>query len=103
MDDPDAPHGTFVHWVIWGLDPASGGLEEGQVPSTASEGGNDFGNRGYGGPCPPKGHGTHRYVFTLMALSEPLSLAPGASSDDVRQAAQATTLDTATLIGLYSR
>src|SRR6266536_2438083 len=54
-DDPDAPSGTFTHWVAWGIDPSTGGLAEGQ--SAPREGPNGFGSGGYRGPCPPPGHG----------------------------------------------
>lgn len=60
VDDPDAPSGVFTHWVAWGLDPGVGGLDEGEA--APGEGRNDFGRVGYGGPCPPSGHGRHRYV-----------------------------------------
>ena len=67
-EDPDAPGGTFVHWVAWGLDPAKGSVGLGEVSDPAHEGRNDFGDRGYGGPCPPPGHGSHRYIFTVYAV-----------------------------------
>src|SRR5204862_8324511 len=62
-DDPDAPSGTFAHWVGWGIDPGVGGLAEGEAPPR--QGRNGFGNIGYGGPCPPPGHGKHHYRFRL--------------------------------------
>lgn len=55
--DPDAPRGTFVHWVLWGLDPSKGGLATGEVAAGAGQGRNDFGRQGYGGPCPHPGTG----------------------------------------------
>jgi phosphatidylethanolamine-binding protein (PEBP) family uncharacterized protein len=61
VDDPDAPRGTFTHWLAWGMDPGAGGLAEGERPP--HEGRNDFGTVGYRGPCPPPGHGPHRYRF----------------------------------------
>src|SRR5918996_4014924 len=75
VDDPDAPSGTFVHWLAWGLDPGDSGLGEGEA--APAEGTNGFGDRGYGGPCPPPGHGPHRYFHRLYALDEKLDLPDG--------------------------
>ena len=100
VEDPDAPRGTFVHWVAWGLDPGKAELGEGEVPAGAGK--NDFGKRGYGGPCPPKG-AQHRYVFTVFALSDRLELPPGASADDLKQAVSGRTLAEGRLIGRYAR
>src|SRR5688572_20049721 len=85
VEDPDAPGGTFVHWVLAGLDPSSGGLAEGTVPAGAVEGRNGFRRRGYGGPCPPPGR-PHRYVFMLFAAAEPLGLRGRPTADDLRRA-----------------
>ncbi|MFB6276590.1 MAG: YbhB/YbcL family Raf kinase inhibitor-like protein, partial [Halothece sp.] len=68
MDDPDAPVGTFTHWTVWNIDPKTALIPENT--SIGTEGANDFGDTGYGGPCPPSG--THRYFFKLYALSEKL-------------------------------
>jgi Raf kinase inhibitor-like YbhB/YbcL family protein len=76
MLDPDAPGGTFTHWIAWGLDPQAAGLAEGEAVPV--EGRNDFGTVGYRGPCPPSGHGRHRYVFRLFALDADLELTPRA-------------------------
>jgi Raf kinase inhibitor-like YbhB/YbcL family protein len=100
VDDPDAPSGTFVHWVAWGIDPAEAGLAEGEAPSGA--GTNGFGKRGYGGPCPPKGP-AHRYVFTVYALSERLDLSAGASANDLRRAVSGLVLAQGRLVGRYAR
>ncbi len=102
-EDPDAPGGTFVHWVLSGLDPSLPGLGEGQVPDGAVEGRNDFGDIGYGGPRPPAGDEHHRYFFRLYAASEPLGLSPGGSADDLRSALAGTELAQATLVGTYER
>ena len=67
VDDPDAPGGTFVHWTVWGLAPATTALD-GQLPAGAVQGQNDFGRAGYVGPCPPPGDGAHRYRFRVVAL-----------------------------------
>jgi Raf kinase inhibitor-like YbhB/YbcL family protein len=102
-EDPDAPGGTFVHWVLAGLQPTATGLAEGERPAAAVEGRNDFGDDGYGGPQPPLGHGPHRYVFWVYAASAPLGLAAGASADDLRRALQGKELASGTLIGTYQR
>jgi Raf kinase inhibitor-like YbhB/YbcL family protein len=100
VDDPDAPGGTFVHWVAWGIDPSKAALAEGESASGA--GTNGFRRRGYGGPCPPRG-GPHRYVFTVFALSRRLDLPAGASADDLRRAVSGAVLAEGRLVGRYAR
>lgn len=102
-EDPDAPRGTFVHWVLWGLDPSMGGLPVGEGAAGAGQGRNDFGRQGYGGPCPPPGHGTHHYQFTLYALRSPITLADGATIAELRQAMEGSVLAEAVLVGIYER
>lgn len=69
MDDPDAPGGVWNHWLLWNIPATVSGLEENARPGRpAVSGTNDFGRSGYGGPCPPRGHGPHRYYFRLFAL-----------------------------------
>lgn len=105
-DDPDAPAGLWVHWVVFDLPPTATGLPEG-VPATPEisgggrQGKNDFRKIGYGGPCPPGG--THRYVFTLYALDSTLGLAAGATRQDLLAAMRDHALGEATLTGTYSR
>jgi Raf kinase inhibitor-like YbhB/YbcL family protein len=101
VDDPDAPSGTFTHWLAWGIDPAAGGLGEGEP--APREGRNDFGNTGYGGPCPPPGHGVHHYSLRLAALDSELDLAVGAGKKEVEQALAGHVLTVAELIGTYER
>jgi len=101
MDDPDAPVGTFTHWVAWGLDPAAGGLEEGEAPP--SEGRNDFRNRGYGGPCPPPAGGEHRYFFRLHALDLEPQVDSDAGREQLEAAIDGHILGTAELMGTYER
>jgi Raf kinase inhibitor-like YbhB/YbcL family protein len=101
VDDPDAPRGVFTHWVAWGLDPGTGGLGEGEA--APGEGRNDFGTAGYRGPCPPPGHGPHRYVFRLYALDRDLELDPGAGKPELEQAIEGHVLTTAELVGTYER
>ena len=67
VTDPDAPGGTFTHWLVTGIDPSTSGVEEGSIPTGGTEQRNDFGDPRYGGPCPPPGR-PHRYVFTVEAL-----------------------------------
>jgi len=86
LEDPDAPGGTFVHWTLFAIAPTATALREGQVPAGAREGENSFGDRGYGGPCPPEGDEPHRYVFVLYGLRSALELDAGASPEQVRAA-----------------
>src|SRR5439155_10063923 len=107
MHDMDAPGGDFVHWVLFDLPPQVGELEaglapEGQLPSGARQGRNDFGRLGYSGPCPPAGR-AHRYVFELYALDAPLGLGAGATRGEVEGAMRAHILARAELVGGYSR
>jgi hypothetical protein len=101
VDDPDAPSGVFTHWLAWGLDPAGEGLAEGEA--APSEGRNDFGTTGYRGPCPPPGHGRHRYAFRLYALDAELELGSGATKADLEQVIEGHVLTTAELVGTYER
>jgi Raf kinase inhibitor-like YbhB/YbcL family protein len=100
VEDPDAPSGTFVHWVAWGIDPAKAALAEGEAP--AATGTNGFGRRGYAGPCPPRG-APHRYVFTVFALSRRPDVALGGSADDLRRAVAGAVLAEGRLVGRYAR
>jgi Raf kinase inhibitor-like YbhB/YbcL family protein len=97
VQDPDAPGGTFTHWVIYGVPPTASSLSGG------SQGKNSTGTTGWTPPCPPKGSKPHHYVFTLLALSKPLGLAEGASASDVEGKAAGATLAEGRLVGLYSR
>ncbi len=100
MDDPDAPAGTWVHWVVWNMDPGTTRIAEGEEPEGV-EGTSSFGRRGYGGPCPPGG--THRYYFKLYALDTMLDLAEGASKEQLEAAMQGHVIAQAQLMGTYSR
>lgn len=100
VDDPDAPKGTFVHWLAWNLDPASEEVIEGFAPPV--QGRNDFGELDYRGPCPPKGS-PHRYFFKLYALDAKLNLASGSSKKQLVDAMKGHILGQAELIGLYQR
>jgi Raf kinase inhibitor-like YbhB/YbcL family protein len=101
LDDPDAPGGRFIHWLAWGISPDTGGLAEGEAAPL--EGRNDFGAAGYRGPCPPRGHGPHRYRFQLHAVAEDLRLASGAGVQELERALTAKDLAVAELVGTYER
>jgi Raf kinase inhibitor-like YbhB/YbcL family protein len=104
MDDPDAPSGTFTHWMLCDLPATRVDLDEGgETNDAGTPGMNDFGKPGYGGPCPPRGHGPHRYRFHLMALGRPLGLGPGFSRAQLEAAMAHAVLGTATLVTSYER
>jgi len=100
-EDPDAPNGDFVHWVAYGLPASATSLAEG-VKAGLTQGRNDFGATGYKGPAPPPGK-THHYHFRLMALSQKLTLGPGADKQALRQAVKPHVIAEAELIGTYQR
>ncbi|MEU9994642.1 YbhB/YbcL family Raf kinase inhibitor-like protein [Streptomyces sp. NPDC050848] len=102
-EDPDAPSGTFLHWLVTGIDPTASGVAEGQKPRAGLPWPNGFGKVGWGGPLPPSGHGAHRYVFRLYALSEPLALHDRPDVDKVHRAVQGRELAVGTLVGTYER
>src|ERR687897_3371110 len=99
VDDPDAPAGTFAHWLGWALDPGATGLGEGE--GAPVEGRNDFGTNGYRGPCPPPGNGRHRYSFRLYALDSEIEVGAGAVKAELDQAIEGHVLTTADLVGTY--
>jgi len=107
MDDPDAPVGTWVHWVLYDLPPAAAGLPE-DVAKTqvlangAKQGLNTWPRLGYGGPCPPPGK-PHRYLFKIYALDTMLDLKPGATKKDVEAAMKGHVLAEGQLMGTYQR
>lgn len=101
VDDPDAPAGTWTHWLVWNISPQIGKIEENSIPENSVLGTNDFGKLEYGGACPPSG--THRYFFKIYALDTVLNLSAGASKNDLEQAMEGHILDKAELVGKYSR
>jgi Raf kinase inhibitor-like YbhB/YbcL family protein len=103
-DDPDAPRAEpWVHWVAYNIPADVSSLPEGDARGV-TEGANDFGNRGYNGPMPPPGHGTHHYHFKLYALDQPLSITePGARKAAVLKAMEGHILEQTELIGTYER
>jgi hypothetical protein len=106
VEDPDAPNQTFTHWLVYDLPANIRHLPEGvanqpRLPGGGVQGKNDFGQLGYGGPCPPSG--THRYFFKLHALDQLLALAPGASKAEVIAAMEGHILEAVELMGRYAR
>lgn len=106
VDDPDAPVGTWTHWIIWNIPPGST-LPEGVAKTEtlsdgARQGRNDFKRIGYGGPCPPAGK-PHRYFFRLYALDSKLDLQQGASRNELERAMKGHVLSQAELMGRYGR
>jgi hypothetical protein len=99
VDDPDAPTGTFTHWLVYDIpaDPPELRVTEGKTLK------NSFGRRGYGGPCPPPGHGPHRYFFTVYAVDVPSLDVTGTTRRDLERALHQHTLGTARLMGRYQR
>ncbi|HVM53579.1 MAG TPA: YbhB/YbcL family Raf kinase inhibitor-like protein [Acidimicrobiales bacterium] len=102
-EDPDAPSGTFLHWLVTGLPPHVRSLREGVTPPDATSWANDFGEPAYGGPQPPVGDDAHRYFFRLFALGSPLDIPPDARVDSVRRRLREEALATGTLVGLFAR
>lgn len=103
VDDPDASGGTYVHWVLFGLDPSVTELEEGELPAGARQAKNSAGDAGYKGPCPPAGDDPHHYRFTVYALDEHLPAVDGASTGDALTAVRDGALSKGTLTGTFDR
>lgn len=106
-DDPDAPFGVWVHWVIFNIPADKRKLEEnilkkGLLPERIIQGLNDFGKVGWGGPCPPPGK-PHRYIFKLYALDTILSIEEGATKEELIEAMKSHILTETKLIGIYQR
>jgi Raf kinase inhibitor-like YbhB/YbcL family protein len=101
VDDPDAPGGTFTHWVIWNIHPDTAVIEEGAVPEKSQEGTNSAGQIGFFPPCPPSGQ--HRYFFTLYALDAKLGLDGKATKTDVEKAIAGHVMAQSLFVGVYGR
>ena len=101
VDDPDAPRGTWNHWLVWNIDPKTTELKENSVPPGAVQGTTDFGSAKYGGPCPPSG--THRYFFRVYAVDTTLNLTARAKRADLDKALAGHVLAEGTLMGKYAR
>lgn len=105
VEDPDAPGGTFVHWVLYDVPASASKLPSGmKAGGTPKEGRTGFGQNAWGGPCPPKGHGTHRYFFILKAIDvATLGLKPGATKAQVEEAMKGHVLAETKIMGTYKR
>jgi Raf kinase inhibitor-like YbhB/YbcL family protein len=101
MDDPDAPMGTWVHWVVWNIPPGTRRIEEGRLPAGAVQGRNSWGRNAYGGPAPPSG--THRYYFKLYALDSDFDLPAVTDKAALLAAMEGHVLGQAQLMGTYRR
>jgi len=101
VDDPDAPVGIWVHWVVWDIDPGTKQIAENSVPPGSVQGTNDFGKTNHGGPCPPSG--THRYFFKLYALDTKLDMKGKIVKKDIEKAMKGHVLGEAQTMGLYKR
>jgi Raf kinase inhibitor-like YbhB/YbcL family protein len=101
VDDPDAPKGAWVHWVVWNIDPGTNEIQENTVPRGAQLGVNDFKRHDFGGPCPPSG--THRYFFKLYALDTTLNLPKTTKKVDVEKAMEGHIIARSQVMGLYKK
>jgi len=101
VDDPDAPSGTWVHWILWNISPRIKSIGEGNIPQGVAEGTTSFGATGYGGPCPPDGE--HRYFFKLYALDIEIELPKETTKEKLEEVMLGHVLDKGELIGYYSR
>lgn len=107
VDDPDAPSGTFTHWLLWGMDARRTSLAEGisklpEVRGVGRQGKTGFGKVGYGGPCPPPGP-PHHYRFKLYGLSSPIEVPAGAERDELEKAMAGKVVAYSILTGIYQR
>jgi Raf kinase inhibitor-like YbhB/YbcL family protein len=101
IDDLDAPRGTYVHWILWNIDPMVKEIKEDSVPEGAVQGTNDFKKRNYGGPCPPSR--AHRYLFKVFALDRRLDLGSDSTKMDLQKAMKGHVIAEAQLIGRYKK
>lgn len=102
MHDPDAPSGDYLHWLVWDIPPGTETISVNSVPVGAIQGKNSAGSNSYTGPCPPKGSGTHHYIFDIYALDTTLDLPPAARLQDVLQAQSGHILDRTSLTGTFA-
>jgi Raf kinase inhibitor-like YbhB/YbcL family protein len=101
VDDPDAPSGLYVHWVVSGIPPSTAAIGEGPLPQGAAVSMNSAGKAEYFGPCPPAGTGVHHYRFQLYALNKPLTLAPSTPAPEATQKIAAAAIANARTVGLF--
>ncbi len=108
VEDPDAPVGTWVHWIAYNIPVDAKGLPAGvppieNLPHGAQQGKNSFHKIGYGGPCPPPGHGPHRYFFRLYALDDLLDIRSGINRKELEDAMKGHIVSRAELMGRFER
>jgi len=101
FDDIDAPRGTYVHWIVWNIDPGLKEIRENSVPEGVVQGMNDFKKRNYGGPCPPGR--AHKYIFKIYALDTLLNLNPNGTKKDLEKAMEGHIVSRGQLMGSYKR
>lgn len=101
FDDKDAPRGTYVHWILWNIDPAVREVHENSVPEGAIQGTNDFKKNTYGGPCPPTR--PHKYALIVYALDVRLNLEPKSGKADLEKAMEGHIIAQGQLMGVYKR
>jgi Raf kinase inhibitor-like YbhB/YbcL family protein len=99
VHDPDAPNGTFIHWTVWNIDPATIRIKQNSVPDNAVQGITSANRVGYVAACPPSG--THCYIFNLYALDEVLDLPPSTTAAELKHAIEGHVLDNTSMTGLY--
>lgn len=102
-EDPDAPGGSFLHWLVSGIDKSQTHIGPGHLPAGARESRNDFGEVGWGGPMPPVGDTAHHYFFRVYASRKPLKLSRNSTLSDLRKSLKGAALAHGTLIGVYQR
>lgn len=101
VDDPDAPMGLWVHWILYNISPDVGVIDNDNLPSGVKQGMTNFGRLGWGGPCPPDG--MHRYFFKLYALDTSLNLKEGLNKEELEEKIKNHIIEKTELIGLYKR
>jgi Raf kinase inhibitor-like YbhB/YbcL family protein len=101
MDDPDAPVGTWDHWIIWNIEPNTTKITENSIPENSVVGKNGWGRNDYGGPCPPSG--THRYFFKLYCLNKKLDLSRDTKKKDVEKVMKDNIISETVLMGKYKK
>lgn len=102
MHDPDAPSGDFLHWLIWDIPPKTESIAVNDVPVGAVQGRNGSGQNKYTGPCPPKGSGTHRYIFDFYALDTSINLPGGSTRDELESSMKGHIIDKSVLVGVFA-
>lgn len=103
IDDPDAPRGTWDHWILWNIDPKTHYIPEDSMPHSAVQGTTSFGHQKYNGPCPPRGNKPHRYFFKIYALDTIPDLPSTATKQELEQAMNMHIIEKAEFVGLYGR